>query len=133
MKALAAEADARWAAKPSLVDAPGRERGQPAPALESSSSSSRKKDVGGDAGGGIDGKAIPGALKTDTRDVGEDVDRAPVTGERKQSWRKMREEQAQETGQKGAKNPWNQTRGAGVSGKAWQPQGWDPSAASKHQ
>lgn len=33
MKYLAAEADARWAAKPSYIDAPGQARGQPLPAL----------------------------------------------------------------------------------------------------
>ena len=37
MKMLAAEADARWAAKPSLIDAPGQEQGQPRPALETES------------------------------------------------------------------------------------------------
>ncbi|KAI0841472.1 hypothetical protein F5Y06DRAFT_293173 [Hypoxylon sp. FL0890] len=33
IKQLAAEADARWEAKPSLIDVPGRERGQPVPPL----------------------------------------------------------------------------------------------------
>ncbi|KAI2602797.1 hypothetical protein GGR54DRAFT_644698 [Hypoxylon sp. NC1633] len=33
VKVLAADADARWDAKPSLLDAPGRERGQPVPPL----------------------------------------------------------------------------------------------------
>ncbi|OTA60836.1 hypothetical protein K449DRAFT_396119 [Hypoxylon sp. EC38] len=33
IKLLAAEADARWEAKPSLLDAPGREKGQPVPPL----------------------------------------------------------------------------------------------------
>ncbi|KAF3060051.1 hypothetical protein GL218_04746 [Daldinia childiae] len=33
IKVLAAEADARWEAKPSLVGVPGRERGQPVPPL----------------------------------------------------------------------------------------------------
>ncbi|KAI1384380.1 uncharacterized protein F4822DRAFT_362015 [Hypoxylon trugodes] len=33
MKLLAAEADARWEAKPRLSDVPGREKGQPVPAL----------------------------------------------------------------------------------------------------
>ncbi|KAI1337893.1 hypothetical protein F5Y15DRAFT_389553 [Xylariaceae sp. FL0016] len=36
MKALAAEADARWEAKPSLLDIPGAERGQPVPPLNTS-------------------------------------------------------------------------------------------------
>jgi NADH dehydrogenase [ubiquinone] 1 alpha subcomplex assembly factor 2 len=34
MKILAAEADARWEAKPRMMDAPGEAKGQPAPALE---------------------------------------------------------------------------------------------------
>ncbi|KAI1413562.1 hypothetical protein F5Y13DRAFT_188994 [Hypoxylon sp. FL1857] len=33
IKLLAAEADARWEAKPSLIDVPGREKGQPVPPL----------------------------------------------------------------------------------------------------
>lgn len=33
MKVLAADADARWEAKPSFLDAPGKERGQPVPPL----------------------------------------------------------------------------------------------------
>lgn len=33
MKILAAQADARWEAKPRVMDAPGREHGQPIPAL----------------------------------------------------------------------------------------------------
>jgi NADH dehydrogenase [ubiquinone] 1 alpha subcomplex assembly factor 2 len=42
LKVLAAEADARWAAKPSFLDSPEQERGQPLPALE-------VKDPGGHA------------------------------------------------------------------------------------
>ncbi|KAI1373347.1 hypothetical protein F4677DRAFT_448423 [Hypoxylon crocopeplum] len=34
VKVLAAEADARWEAKPSLLDVPGREKGQPVPTLD---------------------------------------------------------------------------------------------------
>lgn len=34
LKVLAAEADARWAAKPSFLDSPGQARGQPLPATE---------------------------------------------------------------------------------------------------
>lgn len=34
MKQLAAEADARWEAKPRLTDAPGAATGQPVPSLE---------------------------------------------------------------------------------------------------
>jgi NADH dehydrogenase [ubiquinone] 1 alpha subcomplex assembly factor 2 len=37
IKLLAAEADARWDAKPSLSDMPGRERGQALPALDTES------------------------------------------------------------------------------------------------
>ncbi|CAJ2510251.1 Uu.00g061510.m01.CDS01 [Anthostomella pinea] len=33
MKVLVAEADARWDAKPSLIDMPGKEKGQPVPPL----------------------------------------------------------------------------------------------------
>ncbi|KAG9254976.1 uncharacterized protein F5Z01DRAFT_63363 [Emericellopsis atlantica] len=35
MRVLAAEADARWAAKPRVMDAPGQQSGQPSPALQS--------------------------------------------------------------------------------------------------
>lgn len=35
IKQLAAEADARWEAKPRVMDAPGDEKGQPVPSLQS--------------------------------------------------------------------------------------------------
>lgn len=35
MKQLAAEADARWEAKPRVMDAPGDQKGQPVPSLQS--------------------------------------------------------------------------------------------------
>ncbi|OLN81472.1 NADH-ubiquinone oxidoreductase assembly factor N7BML [Colletotrichum chlorophyti] len=38
MKVLAAQADARWEAKPRLTDAPGQETGQPLPALNTAQS-----------------------------------------------------------------------------------------------
>ncbi|KAI2465327.1 hypothetical protein F4781DRAFT_34468 [Annulohypoxylon bovei var. microspora] len=43
MKVLAAEADARWEAKPSYLDAPGKERGQPVPPLDTDRNQPRER------------------------------------------------------------------------------------------
>ncbi|KAI0128715.1 hypothetical protein BJ170DRAFT_342855 [Xylariales sp. AK1849] len=44
MKVLAAEADARWEAKPSLSDVPGRENGQAVPALDTGRTRPQEQD-----------------------------------------------------------------------------------------
>ncbi|POS79578.1 hypothetical protein DHEL01_v202024 [Diaporthe helianthi] len=101
MRLLAAEADARWAAKPSLLDAgvPGGQAGlgQPSPALGATSM------VGG--GGSQGAGAVPREEST-RRDVvaaAEDAEK---------------------------KDPWKQSRRGGPS-EDWQPQAWSPPAPKR--
>lgn len=124
MKVLAAQADARWAAKPSLVDAPARKPlGVRQPAL----------GVGMQRGGLVD-------EATATREVREEGEQqqqqqqpevksevnqeppAPVS--REETWQKMQQEQPKQK-----QDPWKQQRGG--PGEAWQPKAWQPAATPK--
>ncbi|KAK2605473.1 hypothetical protein N8I77_008307 [Diaporthe amygdali] len=108
MKYLAAEADARWAAKPSLLEADGAGAGapgqpgagQPVPALES---------LGARAGG----EGAPGGEET-RRD-------AVASGEEQQNAAARDAER---------KDPWKQSRRGGPS-EDWQPQAWSPPASKR--
>lgn len=106
MRVLAAEADARWAAKASLLDdgkgaggAPGQVgAGQPVPAL-----GGRAADVG-------EGSAVPGEeTRRDAVASGSEQQRAAAV--------------AKEDADK--KDPWKQSRRGGPS-EDWQPQAWTP-------
>lgn len=105
MRVLAAEADARWAAKASLLDdgkgggAPGQVgAGQPVPAL------------GSRAGGMGEGSAVPGGeTRRDAVASGSEQQRAAAS--------------AMEDVDK--KDPWKQSRRGGPS-EDWQPQAWTP-------
>lgn len=118
IKVLAAQADARWAAKPSYLDAP--HLGQAVPPLRSP----RREDATRPAGtlaedvretmssGNRRGDG-PGSSKKETRGVSQ--------GEEKE---KM------QTGKAPEADPWKQAD-TGIPGQNWQPQGWNPSASSK--
>ncbi|KAI3399384.1 hypothetical protein diail_7111 [Diaporthe ilicicola] len=117
MRVLAAEADARWAAKPSLLDAdagsggvsgkPGQLGGaaQPRPALES-------QGAMGVEGGGEAARAGHGTRRD-----------AVASGE---------EQQAAAASARDAekKDPWKQSRRGGPS-EDWQPQAWTPPASKR--
>lgn len=112
MRLLAAEADARWAAKPSLLEhdggaaatAPGQVgAGQPAPALESRAA----------RGGG--GQEVPG--EETRRD-------AVASGPEQQQAAAAKAKDAEK------KDPWAQSRRGGPS-EDWQPQSWSPPASKR--
>lgn len=111
MRLLAAEADARWAAKPSLLDhdgagAPGQVgAGQPVPALGSRATA---RGTGGEGEGG------------DLR-AGEARRDAVASGA---------EQQAAVERDAEKKDPWAQSRRGGPS-EDWQPQAWTPPAAKR--
>jgi len=112
MKVLAAEADARWAAKPSLSDAPAPAQGTDNPAGNTSGDGERN------ATSPIDEKRTNNAGPT-------------VAGEdREASWRKLQEDE-KARGKKASEpnDPWKRARGGPSEG--WQPKGWDPSVTSK--
>ncbi|PSR94381.1 hypothetical protein BD289DRAFT_363430 [Coniella lustricola] len=103
MKYLAAEADARWEAKPRLMDAPGEVNGQPVPTLESR--------IGGDA-------AAAAAAAT-ARNSGPEA--GSTRSDPVASPPKKRQEK---------EDPWKKHRSAGPS-EAWQPQGWNPNTSKR--
>lgn len=106
MKYLAAEADARWEAKPKVM-MDGPEQTQAVPALESrvNSSSSRAPPEAG-----RDGETISDAIAS-----GEDQQQ--VSGERRAN--KAEKE-----------DPWKKHRPSGP-GEEWQPQAWTPPGRSR--
>jgi NADH dehydrogenase [ubiquinone] 1 alpha subcomplex assembly factor 2 len=118
MKVLAAEADARWAAKPGYLDGP--EMAQPAPPLRSP----RREDVTKPAG----------TLAEDVRETmnsGNRPDEEPGNS-KKETWGVSQEEEKDKMrkGEAPETDPWKQAD-AGIPGQNWQPQGWNPSAPSK--
>lgn len=127
LKVLAAQADARWAAKPSFLDKPGTPRGQPVPALE----------VGG--GLKLEAEAMEGAVKSA---VGRLEDQTTGTGPKSAvkaaeedettpppSNEQPEQNKRQKMLEKNDKdNPWKQARGG--PSEEWQPLAWDGNMAA---
>jgi NADH dehydrogenase [ubiquinone] 1 alpha subcomplex assembly factor 2 len=129
---LAAQADARWAAKPSYLDAPGRARGQPLPALglRDPGAYAREQAV---RDGRVErpGKEVKGMERVPKRgvpvpepEVAEPEIRLQTPdGERHQFTRgKGPPRQPKEM----KDDPWKRARGA--PSEEWQPQTWDPNS-----
>lgn len=112
MKYLAAEADARWEAKPKVM-MDGPVAGQTVPVLDSSSD--RKDDQANTATTGDKGT---GGTKQETTD-------AIASGEEQQG---AGEQRAKTKAKK--EDPWKKHRQAGP-GEQWQPQAWTPPGTSK--
>lgn len=103
MKQLAAQADARWEAKPRMMDAPPGEKSttaQPMPALES-----RSARAGGEEAG------QPEVTRKDAIASGEEQ----VQAQRKPQQQKEAEKE----------DPWKKHSRGGPS-EDWQPQAWSP-------
>lgn len=109
MRLLAAEADARWAAKPSLLDqgSPGQAgAGQPLPALGSRAA----------RGGGGQEEVPEGGTRRDAVASGAD--------------QQQQQQQASAARDAEKKDPWAQSRRGGPS-EGWQPQAWSPPASKR--
>lgn len=120
IKVLAAEADARWAAKPSLSDPP--------PSQQAAESTPGASDVSADGAGDAARKA-PETSAADAPGA-DDTVRVGASGDRKESWRKLQEdEKARKAGASKPNDPWKRARGG--PSEEWQPKGWNPSAGSK--
>jgi NADH dehydrogenase [ubiquinone] 1 alpha subcomplex assembly factor 2 len=126
LKVLAAQADARWEAKPRLIDMPGREIGQAVPALRvrdpgGYSQEERPNGRGVDGWGGEEGQlgSNVGGSPTDelqSEMQSPDVKRHSFTiGKR-----------APYTTKENKEDPWKKA-GGGPS-EEWQPEAWDPNA-----
>ena len=134
LKLLAAEADARWAAKPSFLDSPGQPRGQPLPALQ-----------GTDAGRNFESEDRDGARKfanSKTESIVREMDNSTNNkgamaqkeemhlpdGTRDQSKERSVQDKTPYAGNmKDKPDPWKQARG---NHKSWQPAAWDGSLVS---
>ncbi|KAF9877352.1 hypothetical protein CkaCkLH20_05052 [Colletotrichum karsti] len=102
MKMLAAQADARWEAKPRVMDAPGQPMGQPLPALNTA-------------------QTQPIAPELETTNA-ETTAEATATPSPEPTLKPS------STKKKYGHDPWEQAKGPGES---WQPQAWVPPPAAK--
>lgn len=98
MKVLAAEADARWAAKPRVMDAP-----RP-----------KQEIVGGTVGGALGAEGTEGEV---TGRKGEAIEG------RGETWERMKQKAGREGGRP-VDDPWKRSRGG--PSEEWQPEGWQP-------
>ncbi|AEO68905.1 uncharacterized protein THITE_2054227 [Thermothielavioides terrestris NRRL 8126] len=119
VKQLAAEADARWEAKPRVATGPAAGGasavlGVRAPALET------ERRVG--PGSKVKKERGPAVAQGDTLGDREAVDL------REETWRRMRRE-AEAKGSGTQADPWKQARGG--PSETWQPQAWQPAAKPK--
>jgi NADH dehydrogenase [ubiquinone] 1 alpha subcomplex assembly factor 2 len=127
LKVLAAKADERWAAKPSFLDKPGTERGQPVPALEVDGVPKLETEA-------MEGpvKSAVGGLEDQT--TGTEAGSAVKAAEENETTPPRSNEQfeqnkRQKMPQKNEKdNPWKQARGG--PSEEWQPQAWDGNMAA---
>lgn len=142
LKILAAEVDRRWAAKPSFLDAPGRQASQPLPALEARDSGESQELGSNNAvvGEGLEDRVqgINTALvqprdSPDITGVGEML--AP-NGLGNHFVGRTEENKAREGGQqpkenKAAQDPWKKARGG--PSEEWQPMAWDGNIAASRR
>jgi NADH dehydrogenase [ubiquinone] 1 alpha subcomplex assembly factor 2 len=124
LKILAAQADARWAAKPSLLDHPGQARGQPLPATE---------EVGvRDLADGKPGHTVQEGVDTKIGSgmaggqEGEQTGTTQVPG-REQHRLNERVADDKPKQKKFKEDPWKKARGG--PSEEWQPEAWDGSIA----
>jgi NADH dehydrogenase [ubiquinone] 1 alpha subcomplex assembly factor 2 len=137
LKVLAAEADARWAAKPSFLDSPGQSRG---PALEVKDpgvyATSTEPQIRAGVRSTIGGEPEDMAQETGTsaaESEGNESDTGKMQvpdGIRHHFIQRSGQKKSSKAGEKkGNEDPWKQDRG-GPSEK-WQPQAWDGNLAAR--
>jgi len=131
LKVLAAQADARWAAKPSFLDKPGGVRGQPVPALEVDSGPKLESGEGeGGArsavGGVEDASSTTGANSGKAQGAKETWEE---NGARPRSNEWFEQNKRHKLSKKKEKDdPWKQARGG--PSEEWQPEAWDGNMAA---
>jgi NADH dehydrogenase [ubiquinone] 1 alpha subcomplex assembly factor 2 len=135
LKVLAAEADARWAAKPSFLDAPGQARGQPLPSLEIKDPGRHTTLTGLQNKAGVitaiaeeqDNGAKRRSISAGSEETGEQENKMQVPDGRRHDFVKRpgQETRSKEGPQKDKEDPWKQARG----GEKWQPAAWDGNKA----
>jgi len=123
LKTLAAEADARWAAKPSFLDAPVKDdTPQPVHDLTNQATNAQyaksadKKGARSVVGG--ESEDIP--RRIELNNLGAEADAGELKGTDPDTTRR---EIGKHKRSKPAEDPWKQARGGPSEG--WQPRGWD--------
>ncbi|OHW93546.1 hypothetical protein CSPAE12_07786 [Colletotrichum incanum] len=106
MKVLAAQADARWEAKPRLTDAPGQQTGQPLPSLNTAQTQPVAPEL-------ETTNANAKAAETIPAQSDNPAEPAPP---------------ANETKKKYGKDPWARAQGPS---EGWQPEAWVPPTGKK--
>jgi NADH dehydrogenase [ubiquinone] 1 alpha subcomplex assembly factor 2 len=144
LKVLAAQADARWAAKPSLLDKPGHARGQALPALGGINSSmaspmrepaKRETEVPQEVGWDGEVRSGSAARLKDVEDAARKEREAqgekPTTQEpdHEKHYFNERTDGTRIRQKKVKEDPWKQHRGA--PSENWQPEAWSPGVATK--
>ncbi|KAF8852392.1 hypothetical protein BDZ45DRAFT_716978 [Acephala macrosclerotiorum] len=121
LKVLAAEADARWAAKPSFLDAPGRS--QPLPALE-------LKDPGGHTQSAklLDETGVRNAVSGGLEHEASVADSKNPENTREQTSRRHGEPKPVA---EVIEDPWKKARGG--PSEEWQPAAWDGNIAPQRR
>jgi len=114
MKVLAAEADARWAAKESFLDAPGQPEGQTLPALNTEKDRSLRLETE------ADGTKRPAIESSDRRTVDEGGTAASSNAIESSADQARPDEE---------RDPWKKVRGG--PSEDWQPQPWTPPASKR--
>jgi NADH dehydrogenase [ubiquinone] 1 alpha subcomplex assembly factor 2 len=112
MKVLAAQADARWAARSSLTDSPD-------------AAAHNEQSLLGSQGATAGSSEAKEASGEERPQAGEAQEQPSPAGQRQETWRKMQQQQLQPS----ASNPWEQRRGG--PSEEWQPKQWQPPSPKK--
>ncbi|KAK4123157.1 hypothetical protein N657DRAFT_645893 [Parathielavia appendiculata] len=133
IRVLAAQADARWEAKPKVMEGPMASEtrkkmlGVREPALETERQVGPGSKVVAEARAREDSE-----VKGDTVGAGTGEERAgdsEVVDQREQTWERLRRKEEEAAVGAKEKDPWKQARGG--SRETWQPQAWAPAAREK--
>ncbi|KAK4143665.1 NADH-ubiquinone oxidoreductase assembly factor N7BML [Dichotomopilus funicola] len=129
MKVLAAEADARWEAKPRVMEDVGGRRGgsegsvlgvrEPALDTEGGELAKRRVDAGELSGTG------------QGQEQGVKLGDNEIVNQREDTWKRMQKEESNKRKSAAAEkgpDPWKQQQARGAPGETWQPKAWDPAA-----
>jgi NADH dehydrogenase [ubiquinone] 1 alpha subcomplex assembly factor 2 len=126
LKVLAGQADARWEAKPRLIDMPGREIGQAVPALrvrDPGGYSQEERPNGRGVGGGSEEEGQLGSNVGCSRTEVPPSEIQSPDGKRHSFTIGKR---APYTMKENKEDPWKKARGG--PSEEWQPEAWDPNA-----
>lgn len=119
MKELAAQADERWRAQESFLDAPQTQ--QPAPAIGTRDPAGYAPMTEPEGKQGVR-SGVEDEAKVDKSVAGQDVDEGRFRGETRER---------KPTKKKTGEAPWAKQIPKGAPGETWQPQSWTPGAAPR--